>query len=176
MYAEILILALLRQRPQHGYEIKKSVEQAVGGSISLNNKTLYPALKHFEEVGAVVRHVETQVGKPNRHIYALTERGIELLQAYLSDFPPGQAGNEAEFFTRVAFFDYLELPERQAILSTRLAYLQSGLTYLQSLEHFAEATCPTEYARRVLTFQLQRIRNEYDWVAAWLEEMRAEAA
>ncbi len=60
----------------------------MGGSISLNNKTLYPALKHFEEVGAVVRHVETQVGKPNRHAHELTERGTELLQAYLSDFPP----------------------------------------------------------------------------------------
>jgi DNA-binding PadR family transcriptional regulator len=176
MYAEILILALLRQRPQHGYEIKKSVEQAVAGSISLNNKILYPTLKHFEEVGAVVRHVEPQVGKPNRHVYELTERGIELLHAYLCDFPPELAGSEAEFFTRVAFFDYLEPTERQAILHTRLAYLQGVLRYLQSLEQLAEAEYPSDYARRVLTFQLQQMRNEFDWVAAWLEEMQADTA
>jgi DNA-binding PadR family transcriptional regulator len=176
MYAEILILAMLRQRPQHGYEIKKSVEQAVAGSISLNNKVLYPTLKHFEEVGAVIRHVEPQVGKPNRHVYELTERGIELLHAYLSDFPPDLAGSDAEFFTRVAFFDYLELPERQAILHTRLAYLQGVLRYLQSLEQLAQAEYPSDYARRVLAFQLQQMRNEYDWVAAWLEEMQANTA
>jgi len=86
---------MLRQRPQHGYEIKKSIEQVLGGTVSLNNKILYPALKHFEEMGAVVREVVQQEGKPNRHIYQLTERGIELLQAYLSDFPPEHAGNEA---------------------------------------------------------------------------------
>src|SRR5687768_4928918 len=108
MYNEIVILAMLRQRPQHGYELKKGIEQALGGAVSLNNNALYPTLKRFEEMGAVIRQVVQQEGKPNRHIYHLTERGIELLQAYLRDFPPELAANEAEFFTRVAFFDYLE--------------------------------------------------------------------
>ena len=31
MYVDILILAILSARPQHGYEIKKSVQQVVGG-------------------------------------------------------------------------------------------------------------------------------------------------
>jgi DNA-binding PadR family transcriptional regulator len=88
MYSEIVILALLQQRPQHGYELKKCIEQALGGTVSLNNNVLYPALKHFETLGAVVREVVQQEGKPNRHIYHLTERGIELLHTYLCDFPP----------------------------------------------------------------------------------------
>ncbi len=55
MYAEIVILAMLRQRPQHGYEIKKGIEQVFGGTVALNNTVLYPTLKRFEEAGAVVR-------------------------------------------------------------------------------------------------------------------------
>src|SRR5215471_16446535 len=124
MYSEILILAMLGQGPRHGYEIKKDIDRALGGMVTLNNKTLYLALKHFEEIGAVTRQVIPQEGKPNRHLYELTERGIELLHAYLRDFGPEQAGNEAEFFTRVAFFDLLEVPERETILTKRLAYLQ----------------------------------------------------
>src|SRR5258708_16410584 len=133
MYAEIVILAMLRQRPQHGYEIKKGIEQVLGGTVALNNTILYPTLKRFEEAGAVVRQVVQQEGKPNRHLYHLTERGIELLHTSLCDFPPEQAANEAEFFTRVAFFEYLEPQEREAIMKKRLPYLQTCLNYLHTI-------------------------------------------
>src|SRR6266849_6276408 len=113
MYSEILILAMLRQGPRHGYEIKKEIDRALGGMVSLNNKTLYLALKRFEERGAVTRQVVPHEGKPNRHLYHLTERGVELLHTLLCDFPPEQAANEAEFFTRVAFFEFLEPQERE---------------------------------------------------------------
>ena len=180
MYSEILILAMLRQGPRHGYEIKKDIDRALGGMVTLNNKTLYLALKHFEESGAVTRQVIPQEGKPNRHLYQLTERGIELLQAYLQDFPASQAGSDAEFFTRVAFFDYLEAPEREVILTRRLAYLEGCLSYLQTMQHMADAEdcAPTmgismSHAQRVLAFHTRRIRDEYAWIATWLEEMRA---
>ena len=67
MYSEILILAMLGQGPRHGYEIKKDIDRALGGVVVLNNKTLYLALKRFEEMGAVTRQVIPQEGKPNRH-------------------------------------------------------------------------------------------------------------
>src|SRR6266567_4531805 len=138
MYSEIVILAMLKPGPRHGYEIKKDVDRALGGMVALNNKTLYLALKRFEEMGAVTRQIIPQIGKPNRHLYELTGRGIELLQAYLRDFGPGQAGSDPEFFTRVSFFDFLEVPERKAILRSRLAYLQRGLEYLHSLQQMTE--------------------------------------
>jgi DNA-binding PadR family transcriptional regulator len=180
MYSEILILAMLRQGPRHGYEIKKDIDRALGGVVTLNNKTLYLALKHFEEIRAVTRQVIPQEGKPNRHLYELTERGIELLQASVRDFPASQASNDAEFITRVAFFDYLEVPEREAILTSRQAYLEGYLSYLQSMQHLADTEdCANtsgismSHAQRVLAFHTRRIHDEYAWIASWLEEMQA---
>lgn len=173
MYSEILILAMLRQQPQHGYELKKGIERILCGTVSLNNTVLYPSLKHFEEMGAVVRQVVQQEGKPNRHIYHLTERGTELLQAYLSDFPPEQAADEAEFLTRVAFFDYLEPADQLEILQKRQAYLKTGLEYLHTLQQMADEACATVAQQRVLAFHTQQIRSEYQWIATWLEEMQA---
>jgi DNA-binding PadR family transcriptional regulator len=171
---------MLRQGPRHGYEIKKDIDRALGGMVVLNNKTLYLALKHFEEIGAVTRQVIPQEGKPNRHLYQLTERGIELLQASLRDFPASQAGSDAEFFTRVAFFDYLEVPEREVILTKRQAYLEGCLSYLQTMQHLADTDdCANtsgiwmSHAQRVLAFHTRRIRDEYAWIASWLEEMQA---
>ncbi len=175
MYSEILILAMLRQRPQHGYEIKKSIEQVLGGTVALNNKVLYSTLKHFEELGAVVREVVQQEGKPNRHMYQLTERGLELLQAYLVDFPPELAGNDAEFFTRVAFFDFLEPEQRREILQKRLAHVQGRLELLHTLEQMIDEPHEMMYAERVLAFHFQQMRSEYEWIAHWLEEMQADS-
>ena len=173
MYSEIVILAMLRKQPRHGYDIKKDVQQALGGSVSINNKTLYPTLKHFEEMGAVEREIVAQESKPNRHLYHLTEHGIELLQAYLCDFPTDLAANKAEFFTRVAFFDLLEPQVRQEILKTRLAHLQGLLDRLLLLQQKSAGERLTLYPQRVLAFQIQQTRHEYQWLADWLEEMRA---
>ena len=180
MYSEIVILAMLHQGPRHGYEIKKDVERALGGLVPLNNKTLYLTLKRFEEMGAVTRQIIPQEGKPNRHLYQLTERGIELLHTHLRDFEPEQAGVDAEFFTRVSFFDLLEPHEREVILTRRLAYLEACLEYLQKLQRMADtqdrppaAGRSMSPAQRVLAFHLRRVRDEYQWIATWLEEMQA---
>ncbi len=176
MYSEILILAMLRQGKRHGYEIKKDIDRALGGMVALNNKTLYLALKRFEAMGAVTRQVVVQEGKPNRHLYELTEHGVEVLQALLRDFGPEQAGSDPEFFTRASFFDFLAVPERRAILLERLAYLQRGLEYLHSLQRIADqeddcAKIIPSHAERVLAFHTRRIHEEYEWIATWLKEL-----
>jgi DNA-binding PadR family transcriptional regulator len=180
MYSEILILAMLGQGPRHGYEIKKDLDRALGGMVTLNNKTLYLALKHFEEIGAVTRQVIPQEGKPNRHLYQLTDSGAEMLQVSLRDFPSEQAGNDAEFFTRVAFFDVLKAHEREAILNKRRVYLEACLEYLYKLQQSAvDEDCmdvsgiSMSNAQRVLAFHIRRVRDECQWIVTWLEEMQA---
>lgn len=173
MYGEILILAMLKQRPQHGYEIKKSIDLVLGGAVAMNNKVLYPALKRFEEMGVVEREVVRQEGKPDRHIYHLTDLGIEVFQAYLREFTPEQAASHAEFLTRVAFFDYLTPEERIDILETRLAYIQRHLEHTDKLQSMVNTGHASSYAQRVLAFHTQSLQNEYRWLASWIEEIRA---
>ena len=64
MYFDILMLRVLADGERHGYEIKKRVERILGGR-SINNNVLYPALRRFEEQGAI-RRVAAQAdpGRP----------------------------------------------------------------------------------------------------------------
>ena len=74
----------------------------------------------------------------------------------------------------MAFFDYLELGERREILQKRLAHLHGGLEYLHNLQQMADDACPSVDAQqRVLAFHLQQMRNEWQWIETWLEEMQA---
>src|ERR1700730_17671825 len=80
MYIDILILSHLTGQPAHGYEIKKRVERTFRGMIPLNNKLLYPALRRFEERGAVVCEVEHTHVRPDRNVYSLTTLGEDVLR------------------------------------------------------------------------------------------------
>ncbi len=88
MLADMLILAALLSRPMHGYEIKKTYDQALGGLVTLHHNQLYPALRRFEAMGAVSCEALEQPGKPDRHIYRLTDLGLSELREMLRDFPP----------------------------------------------------------------------------------------
>lgn len=56
MYSDIVILRGLLNTPKHGYEIKKYIERVTGGL--LNNNTLYPALRRFEQRGEIEKVAE----------------------------------------------------------------------------------------------------------------------
>ncbi len=170
MYTDILILAHLTQRPYHGYELKRQVE-SVGST--LNNNQLYPALRRFEEMGAITREIERQAGKPDRHIYRITDRGEEVLQAMLQEFPPELANHDSEFFTRVAFFYLLDPDARRAILTTRQAARQQDLHQMQQFQALLENErndAQNHYPLSVLRFRQEQLRLELDWIAQLIEE------
>jgi DNA-binding PadR family transcriptional regulator len=173
LYADILILATLQSGPQHGYDIKKRIERFLRGSVLMNNKVLYPTLKRFEEMGALQRTVQRQEGKPDRHVYQLTERGAEILQALLREFTPELAGNDAEFHTRLAFFHLLEPEARLEILSMRIDSVTGKLAYLREMRNLASADQAMSFAQRVLEFHDRRACTEIDWLRELVEETRA---
>lgn len=171
MYTDILILAHLTQQPYHGYELKRQVE-SVGGN--LNNNQLYPKLRQFEEMGAITREVERQAGRPDRHIYRLTDRGMEVLQTMLQDFPSELAGNDGEFFTRVAFFHLIDPGARRTLLTMRQEALQQRKQQHQQYRALVESEADHPqvfFSSSVLALQQQQIQLELDWITTLLEEV-----
>jgi len=71
---QLLILALLEEKPRHGYEIIKALEERSGGFYSPSPGTIYPALTYLEELGYA--SVEVEGAKKSYHI---TDAGREKL-------------------------------------------------------------------------------------------------
>jgi PadR family transcriptional regulator AphA len=79
-YALIGILSL---GPMSGYDIKKTIEVSLGNFWSESYGQIYPILKSLVEEGLATGTVVTQTGKPDRHVYALTDAGRQELQRWL---------------------------------------------------------------------------------------------
>ncbi|KAF3887844.1 MULTISPECIES: PadR family transcriptional regulator [Nostocales] len=77
------ILGLLSFGPKSGYDIKKKIETITGSFWTESYGQIYPILKRLVTEGLAIQSVEEQVGKPNRHIYTLTDKGLEELQHWL---------------------------------------------------------------------------------------------
>jgi len=163
MYLDILILAHLAHHPAHGYEIKKLVDRSVG-SPRLNNNVLYPALKRFEEAGAIEGELVPQQGVPPRRVFRLTEAGHELLRSLLEDFPDEMAGSDEEFLTRLAFFRLIAPEARRDILARRRRALRGRIDHLEEMARLAADDYAELYARLVLDFQRRQAEKELDWV------------
>jgi DNA-binding PadR family transcriptional regulator len=168
-YIEILILRRLRSGPAHGYELRKRVEETTG--VVLHNNSLYPALKRFEEAGAVTKTAQPQDGRPPRLVYTLTEVGHELLHDMLADLPPEQAADQGEFLARLGQFSLLNSSERAVVLAARTRAVQAQLAHLKTMLDLATERGETWGA--LVTAELIR-RHEHE--LAWLADLGELAA
>lgn len=163
-YIEILILRRLRSGPAHGYELRKRVERTTG--VVLHNNSLYPALKRFEEAGAVTKTAQPQDGRPPRLVYTLTEVGHELLHDMLADFPPEQAADETEFLARLGQFSLLNSAERTGVLAARTRAVHEQLAHFAAMRDLA-----TVHGERWGALATAELIRRHEQELAWLAEL-----
>ncbi|MGH7510514.1 MAG: PadR family transcriptional regulator [Gemmatimonadales bacterium] len=72
---KFVILRLLKEKPRHGYEVIKALEEKLGGHYTPSAGTVYPTLQLLEDEG-YVRAVDTE-GKKVYHVTPEGERYLE---------------------------------------------------------------------------------------------------
>jgi len=73
----LIILMLIAEKPRHGYEIIRAIEDMVAGAYSPSPGTIYPTLTMLEDIG----HTSVTQGENGRRLNQITAEG----QAYLEE-------------------------------------------------------------------------------------------
>jgi DNA-binding PadR family transcriptional regulator len=73
----LVILRLIEEKPRHGYEIIKAIEDAVAGAYSPSPGVIYPTLTLLEELG----YVAVTPGEGARKLHEITTEGRAFLDA-----------------------------------------------------------------------------------------------
>jgi PadR family transcriptional regulator len=76
---ELLILALLEERPRHGYEIGRLIEERSDGTINFHIASLYPTLYRLEDKGFIEGKWVEQAGQRRKRYYRLRSAGRKAL-------------------------------------------------------------------------------------------------
>jgi DNA-binding PadR family transcriptional regulator len=72
-----VILALIAEKPRHGYELIKAIEDKLGGVYSPSPGVVYPTLTLLEELG----HARVSADAGGKKLYEITPEGTAFLEA-----------------------------------------------------------------------------------------------
>jgi DNA-binding PadR family transcriptional regulator len=112
---KFVILRLLKEKPRHGYEIIKALEEKLAGCYTPSAGTVYPTLQLLEDQG-YVRVVEEN----GKKVYHITPEGEAFLEEHkdavedifdrvrdtVKDFTGGPMGDLHQAFAKVARASY----------------------------------------------------------------------
>jgi DNA-binding PadR family transcriptional regulator len=71
-----MVLELLRDRPMHGYEVMRALEETSGGAYTASPGSVYPTLQSLEDDGYV-----SSEEADGRKVYTITGEGREFLDS-----------------------------------------------------------------------------------------------
>jgi len=78
------ILGVLSLGAMSGYDVKKLIERSIAHFWNESYGQIYPVLNRLAAEGFAARRREKQRGKPDRHVYSLTEKGRGELARWLA--------------------------------------------------------------------------------------------
>ena len=78
--AEVLVLALVEDRPRHGYEIGKLIEERSDGVLKFHIASLYPMLYKLEKRGLIEGRWVEKAGQRRKRFYRITPQGRQVLE------------------------------------------------------------------------------------------------
>ena len=83
---EILILALVEERPRQGYEIAQLIDRRSDGALSFHVASLYPTLYRLEDKSLIEGRWVEKTGQRRRRYYRITPSGRKVLASQRSLF------------------------------------------------------------------------------------------
>src|SRR5215469_8808920 len=72
-----VLLGMIAERPRHGYELIKAIEEKFGGMYSPSPGVIYPTLTLLEELA----YLRAETGDGTKKLYSLTDEGGNFLAA-----------------------------------------------------------------------------------------------
>jgi DNA-binding PadR family transcriptional regulator len=146
-----VILRLLDEKPRHGYEIIKELEDRFGGAYSPSPGTVYPTLTMLEDLG----YAKVTADEKGRKTYEITAEG----KAYLEE----NSTTVDSIFERIGRFmeGFLDAPMMDVNNSFRKV---ARAAYSHATKHVNDKA------------KLQRVRDVLERAAAELEQLDKEGA
>jgi DNA-binding PadR family transcriptional regulator len=163
---ERVLLGLLLSRPMHGYELFQALQSTVGGVCPVNNVSqLYPFLRKMKDTGWLTETVAAQPGRPDRHVYSITDPGRHEFATWLQRPVDRRREVRDEFLAKLVMSSHTDLRHTLGLLDQQIEIYSA---YKRELEaRRAEAHAANELAG-VLSLEsgIRHSATDIEW-ATW---------
>ncbi len=166
-----VLLALLAEEPNHGYELKKRYDEALGTLWPLQQAQIYNNLRLLEKADYItLDNRVTQENLPDQKVYRVTEAGAVMLAEWLSAPVRSSRQLKDDLYLKLSTLASSRQP------STQLSDLlwRQRQVYLQQLRELERALTDAEGQHDAVTASLLDgaiLHAEAD--LAWLDRIEA---
>lgn len=160
---DLLILGLLREQEQHGYQINEFIERNLARLTTMKRPTAYATLERLHRQGFVSVRIEQPGNRAPRKVYALTPEGEQRFRTLLR---ANLATTHLSSSTDVGllFLDHLPREDAVTALTIRLGELGELLLMHEQLPPHGQGLG----VDLALEHFIVMLRAERDWLAASL--------
>ncbi len=161
MDIELMILGFLMSGPKTGYRLKAiSDKMIMFYTITLNK--IYPVLRKLEAGGYIKKEIVFQTGKPNKHLYSVTESGRDYFLEKIQG-PPAPIELGKPFLIKSFFFRFLDEKQIIAEFEKEILSIEETLGDLENLKDTVVSRADThgQFIYRTTIKQLKTMQKTY---------------
>ena len=165
----VCVLALLRERPMHGYEMFQTLTaRHRDRMLQIRPGSLYHVVNRLAEE-QLIRQAGTgrNGNRPERTTYEITDGGADALTARLRELVASPVNEFEKFVVALAEIHHLDTPSAVQSIRGRIAALERSATELRALRD-ADAV-PSD--RSALDYLLATTAAKLDWLTGFVASM-----
>ena len=169
------LLGMLLHGPLSGYDMKKFSDSSISHFWSENYGHIYPILKRLEKDSLVTSDVVLTPGKPNRHLYTITNKGREVFMDWLKK-PADAEIRRNEFLLKLFFSGALKVQDVIRIIEHEKVRNEKTLRiYNQISQEYSgkiDKKGSKKYAYLTLSYGNKLSSARAQWFEEVLEELK----
>lgn len=157
---------LLRFGPQHGYQIKKLMEEQLEDFTQIKLPTVYYHLEKMERAGLITAHCDKQGVRPEKTIYHVSEIGEDKFKELLHQTLKIKYHPSFDIDGTLYFSDYLENNSLRESLVKHMNNLKETLISLEIHRNETIGNIPKEYkttANIIFEHHIMHYKAELAW-------------
>lgn len=162
--AELVVLGMLAEHPQYGYDLNKLIEQrGVRNWTSIGFSSTYYILDKLEQKG----YARSRVGDDQRRLYSITAQGRSICLQSTRHLLGTRTSPRTPFLVGIANSHLLAQQEVNELLGGRRNQLVDQLSALKQLRE-TQQPLPV-HAERLFGYSIAMIEAEIAWIDNELE-------
>ena len=170
MIKKLLLLGLLRSQKLHGYGLVEYLNSHETGGAAIGKSNAYRLLRVLETDGLIRSRTERDSNRPERHVYAVTDKGEALFHELLLENLAEDATVDQPGLAVLNYLDVLEPAVAAKQLQKRRDRVAARYTELAGMPDDVRRLHPA------LDLSLRHVEVELNWLDAKLAELRRQVA
>jgi DNA-binding PadR family transcriptional regulator len=168
----IAVLALLRERPMHGYEVFQTlVQRHADRIVKVRPGSLYHVVDRLTEEKLIRRAATARDGKrPERVIYEITDAGAEALGERVRELVATGVHEFPQFVVALAKIDTLDLDTAADAVDDRIGALEARVAEITAVRD--NGVTPAAYLV-AFDYLLVTMQTELSWLRGFASSLRS---